>query len=96
MRNVDDIFYIDVIRFFKISSADPEQSFSLEVLKEGMPVFDFTKFFHPIFNWGDTVSYPLMVATDHDGKGDISVWKANVPVKVRRRSSEGCWYYSPF
>ncbi len=36
---------------------------------------DFGQFFHPIFTWGDTVPQPLMVATDHDGKSDVIVWK---------------------
>jgi len=69
----------DAIRFYKISCAGlaaEERSFSLKVLEVGMPALDFGRFFHPIFTWGDTVAYPLMVATDHDGKGDVCVWKA--------------------
>ncbi|KLO06893.1 hypothetical protein SCHPADRAFT_675168 [Schizopora paradoxa] len=73
---VHDVIVCEVngaITFFKFDRNKGPRS--LKLLDAEMPMPDFGDFFHPIFTWGDTISRPLMVATDHDGKGEVSVWK---------------------
>ncbi len=47
---------------------------TLEEVKPEMKVplaLDFGEFYRPIFTWGDTMSRPLLVATDLNGAGKI-------------------------
>jgi len=61
-----------VMSFYHLK--DQKLEFNLEKLNSPFKKPDFEEFSRPIFAWGDTLSYPLLVATDWYGAGNVHVW----------------------
>lgn len=70
------IVYTGIIFFFEFKRGHPEGPQTLEYLPSPSMPLDFKDFYDPIFTLADTTtsSRPLIVVTDHDGRGDVYVW----------------------
>jgi len=87
------------IRFYRFDSKDEKEPRSIARLRHfrlrrdskppgERPLADFGEFYNPIFTWGDTMSRPLMVATDLDGKGRVYAWSTLQEAPSTTRSSK--------
>jgi len=76
----DDLIVCDVngeIRFYEFNHSEAHAVPRLEVkdiTTTDMPKPGFSDFYHPVCIFGETTQRPVMVITDVDGKGKLSVW----------------------